>query len=119
MSNKHEAIVVYPGTVKGGRATIELRLKPDGTFEAFLVSPGAEPIPTGVSLQEKGGTYYITCRIRKKTYAFKPEEVVRQKVLNWLIDVLGYSEDQINVEVGIVMGSTVHPKPADIVVFTD
>jgi type I restriction enzyme M protein len=32
---------------------------------------------------------------------------------------LGYSKAQIRVEVGIVMGSSVHDKPADIVVYTD
>jgi type I restriction enzyme M protein len=113
-----EAKVIYPGNIKGS-PTIELRVNPDGTNEAFLVPSGGTPIPSGVSLIEKKDKYYVQCRIRKKAFAFKPEEVVRQKVINWLIDDLGYSETQIGVEVGIVMGSTVHDKPADIVVFED
>jgi type I restriction enzyme M protein len=118
MEEHKEAKVIYPGSIKGS-PTIELRINPDGSNEAFLVPTGGVPIPSGVSLIEKKDKYFISCRIRKKLVAFKPEEVVRQKVLNWLIDDLEYSESQINVEVGIVMGSTVHDKPADIVVFED
>jgi len=116
--HQHEATVVYPGSAKG-RATIELRVLPDGSNEAFLVPQAAPPVPTGVSLRQQRGKYVIDCRIRKKTVAFKPEEVVRQKMINWLIDDLGYPESRIGVEVGIVMGSSVHKKPADIVVFAD
>jgi type I restriction enzyme M protein len=114
----HTAIVVYPGAPKG-RATIELRVLPDGSNEAFLVPTGSAPIATGISLSETKGKYRVYCRIRKKTLAFKPEEVVRQRTLNWLIDELGYDESQIGVEVGVTMGSTVHEKPADIVVYSD
>jgi type I restriction enzyme M protein len=116
--SEHKAKVIYPGAIKG-RPTIELRIRKDGSSEAFLVPSGGAPVPTGVSLVQDGNKYYVDCRIRRKRYLFKPEEVVRQKVLNWLIDDLGYPEDHISVEVGIVMGSAVHPKPADIVVFTD
>jgi type I restriction enzyme M protein len=70
-------------------------------------------------LFQKKGKWYLTCRIRKTEKIFKPEEVVRQKVINWLIDDLGYSEDRIGVEIGIQMGGKVHDKPADVVVFTD
>jgi type I restriction enzyme M protein len=117
-AGSQEVVIVYPGSITG-RPTIELRIHPDGSNEAYLVPAAAPPIATGVSLSQKNGKYHIHCRIRKKLVAFKPEEVVRQKVLNWLIDDLGYTESQIAVEVGIVMGSTVHEKPADIVVFTD
>lgn len=118
VESKHEAVVVYPGDPTG-RPTIELRVLPDGTNEAFLVPTGSPPVPTGVALVEKNGKYFVHCRIRNKQLAFKPEEVVRQKVLNWLIDDLGYVDAQIGVEVGIVMGSAVHEKPADIVVYAD
>jgi type I restriction enzyme M protein len=118
-SSEHKgAVVIHPGAISG-RAAIELRVNADGTKEAFLVPTAAPPVPTGISLTEKSGKYSVACRIRKKQLAFKPEEVVRQKVLNWLIDDLGYDESQINVEVGVVMGSTVHHKPADIVVYAD
>jgi len=113
-----QATIIYPGTIKG-RATIELRVFADGHNEAYLVPTAAAPIPTGVPLVEKKGKYFLTCRIRKKKLAFKPEEVVRQKVLNYLIDELLYLPEQIGVEVGVQMGSTIHEKPADIVVYTD
>jgi type I restriction enzyme M protein len=117
-SGHKEAIILYPGGPRG-RTTIELRINPDGSNEAFLVPSGAVPIPTGVSLRQSGDRYHIFCRIRKKWLAFKPEEVVRQRVLNWFIDELDYSENQIAVEVGVQMGSTVHDKPADVVIYTD
>jgi type I restriction enzyme M protein len=111
------AKIIYPGAL--GRAGIELRVLPDGSSEAYLVPSGAAPIPTGVSLIEDKGKYYITCRKRKKRIVFKPEEVVRQKVLGMLIDDFGYPEDHIDVEVGVQMGSTIHEKPADIAVYAD
>ena len=59
------------------------------------------------------------CRIRKSDKVFKPEDIVHQKIINWLIDDLGYDENRIGVEVGVQMGGKIHEKPADIVVFTD
>jgi type I restriction enzyme M protein len=112
------AVVLSTGAV-GGRPTIELREMASGQLEAFLVSDAATPIRTGVVLTAIGRGYKLTCRIRQRQFWFKPEEVVRQMVLNRLIDDLGYSPDQIAVEIPIQMGSTVHPKPADIVVFHD
>lgn len=113
-----EAQVLYPGDIKG-RPTIELRILDDGNNEAFLVPSGGSPIATGVSLKEKKGKYYISCRIRKKDLVFKPEEVVRQQNINRIIDKLGYDEDQIGVEVQVVIGGSVHDKAADIVVYED
>jgi type I restriction enzyme M protein len=72
-----------------------------------------------VSVIEDKGKYYINCRKRKKRVLFKPEEIVRQKCLNALIDDLGYPEDHIELEVGVQMGSSIHEKPADIVVYVD
>src|SRR5208283_854041 len=111
------ATIVYAGGV--GSASIELRTLPDGSNEAYLVPSGAAPIPTGVSLTEDKGKYYINCRKRKKRLSFKPEEVIRQMELGKLIDAFGYPEDHIDVEVGIQMGGSNHKKPADIVVYTD
>jgi len=116
-ANEAAATIVYAGGV--GRASIELRAFPDGSNEAYLVPSGAAPIPTGVSLIEDRGKYYIQCRKRKKRVLFKPEEVIRQKLLGMLMDDLGYPEDHIQIEVGVQMGSTIHEKPADIVVYTD
>jgi type I restriction enzyme M protein len=111
------ATIVYPGGV--GKASIELRIMPDGSNEAYLVPSGSPPIPTGVSLIEDKGKFYMNCRIRKKRLAFKPEEVVRQRVLGQLIEGLGYPQDHIAVEVGVQMGGSIHEKPADIVIYTD
>jgi type I restriction enzyme M protein len=117
-TDEHTAKVVYFGTVKE-RPTIELRQTADGRNEAFLVPSGAAPVPTGISLEEVRGGYRIFCRIRKRWFRFKPEEVVRQMILNRLIDAMGYDEAAVGVEVPVQMGSTIHDKPADIVVFTD
>jgi len=100
---QNEAKVLYPGDVKG-RPTIELRINSDGSNEAFLAPSGAAPIATGISLTEKSGKYFVYCRIRKKLMKFKPEEIVRQRTINWLVDELGYSEDHIGVEIGVVIG---------------
>ena len=113
-----EAEIVYPGEANG-RQAIELRVHPDGTNEAYLVPMGAAPVPTGIELTKSGSKYKIQCRIRNKLLAFKPEEVVRQFVLNKLIDDLGYEETQIDVEVSVQMGSAVHNKLADIVIYDD
>lgn len=116
--SEHAAQVISPGTIKGG-PTIELRVNPDGSNEAFLVPSGGPPVATGVSLIPSAPGFRIRCRIRQKVLRFKPEEVVRQMILNHLVDELGYPEARIAVEVPVQMGSTVHEKPADIVVFTD
>ncbi len=61
----HLAKVIYPGSIKG-RPTIELKVKPDGTNEAYLVPDVGIPVPTGISLEEKNSKSRIYCRIRKK-----------------------------------------------------
>ena len=110
--------LLHPTSVKG-KSTIEIRVYDDGSNEAFILPHGATPVATGIQVTIKNEKLFINCRIRKKQLKYKPEEIVRQMVLNRLIDQLNYTEDQIGVEVGIVMGSTVHSKPADIVVFLD
>ena len=85
----------------------------------FLCPKAGHRSPRGVSLETRAAKYFVPCRKRKKHLAFKPEEVVRQRVLNWVLDDLRYPEPRVRVEVPIVMGSAVHPKPADIVVFSD
>ena len=61
----------------------------------------------------------ITCLIRGKEVVKTPEEIVRQDFIAELIEHYNYSKDQIAVEVGIKMGSTIHKKRADIVVYED
>ena len=48
----------------------------------------------------------------------KPEEVIRQLCLRRVLD-MGYSLDQLRLEVDIKMGSTVHSKAADIVIYRE
>lgn len=110
--------IITPGTYKGAPA-LELHTHDDGTNEVFIIGVGNVAIATGVSLVDEAKGLKITCRIRKRDFKYKPEEVIRQMVLNRLIDDLGYPESRIAVEVPIQMGSAVHDKPADIVIFTD
>jgi type I restriction enzyme M protein len=117
-SELHEAEVLFAGELNG-RPTIELRQMPDGHREAFLVTTGTTPVSTGVVVEIEGDKRYVRCAIRNKRLRFKPEEVVRQKVIRWVIDELGYSQDQIGVEVPVVIGGSVHDKAADVVVYED
>lgn len=112
----HDAEVLYAGELNG-RPTIELRLLANGNREAFLVTTGSAPVGTGVTIETEDDKRYVRCLVRKKRIRFKPEEIVRQKTLIWLTGELGYSIDQISVEVPIVIGGSVHDKAADIVVY--
>ena len=63
---------------------------------------------------------YIQCLVRKKEVRLSPEEVVRQLYLDKLINEYGYSENQIDLEVGVQMGRAgENDKRADIVVYED
>lgn len=114
----HEAEVLYAGELNG-RPTIELRVMPGGHREAFLVTTGTTPVTTGVEIEIDGDKRYLRCAVRKKRLRFKPEEVIRQKVLRWITDGLEYSLDQIGVEVPVVIGGSVHDKAADIIIYDD
>jgi len=89
----------------------------DGDF--VEVDAFGRPSPGGVRVFRKEGKSYIHCLLRDKDYRYKPEELVRQHVLRELTSKLGYTKGQIKLEVGVVMGSAVHEKPADVVVYTD
>jgi type I restriction enzyme M protein len=77
------------------------------------------PSPGGVRVFRKSGKSYIHCVIRKRDLRYKPEELVRQHALRDLMDSLGYDISRIRVEVPVQMGSSVHDKPADVVVYAD
>jgi type I restriction enzyme M protein len=77
------------------------------------------PAPGGVTVFRKNGKSYIRCLIREKDLRFKPEEAVRQHTLRQVVDQLGYDKAQIRVEVPVQMGSSVHDKPADIIIYAD
>ncbi len=69
-------------------------------------------------LIEEHGKIYITCAITSRKRVAKPEEIVRQLMIYQLVDDLRYSQDRIDIEVPIKMGSTYASKKADIVVYT-
>ena len=59
----------------------------------------------------------IICRIRKIQVVIKPEERFRQRLLNHLIDDLGYDEENIAVEVPMTHHKKGESGRADIVIF--
>ncbi len=61
----------------------------------------------------------IHCLIRDKEVSKTPEEIVRQDYIKKLIEHYNYPKEFIAVEVGIKMGSQIHKKKADIVVYED
>lgn len=65
----------------------------------------------------KRGKPYLTCYASGKERPAKPEEIVRQLYLKTLMDEYGYPADRIAIEKPVHMGSAVHDKPADIVIW--
>jgi len=59
----------------------------------------------------------IKCLKRNRELVAKPEEIVRQLFLLYVIEYLNYPMDQIEVEAEIQMGSD--KKRADIIIYTD
>ncbi len=71
-----------------------------------------------LDLWERNGKYYVHCIKRLDKKLAKPEEIIRQLALRRLLDT-GYDLDQIKLEVEVKMGSTVHSKAADIVIYRE
>ena len=61
----------------------------------------------------------IWCIKRERWLRAKPEEVVRQLFLIWILDSLKYSVKRIAVEWAIQMGVDAEKERADIVIFSD
>ncbi|WP_313387039.1 type I restriction enzyme HsdR N-terminal domain-containing protein [Chishuiella sp.] len=68
-----------------------------------------------IRLKQSQDKLYIFCFIRKKWLVYTPEEWVRQHVIRYLIDDLGYSISAIALEVPVPI--TGMRKRADIVVY--
>lgn len=68
-------------------------------------------------IREEGGKRWIFDRIRKKYVVLTPEEWVRQQVLQYMIEVLGYPAALISVEKQIRVGS--RRRRYDIVVYRE
>ena len=71
-----------------------------------------------LDLWQRGPRFYLHCLARRKKVLAKPEEVIRQLCLKRILD-MDYTLEQLNVEVPIKMGSTVHSKAADIVIYRE
>ncbi len=65
----------------------------------------------------KCGKPYLTCYASGKDRPAKPEEIVRQLYLMMLMDDYGYPAERIAIEKPVHMGSDIHDKPADIVIW--
>lgn len=70
-----------------------------------------------LSIFLKRGKPYLTCYVTGKDRPAKPEEIVRQLYVKMLIDDYGYPAERIIIEKPVHMGSNVHDKPADIVIW--
>ena len=68
-----------------------------------------------IRLKQAQDKLYIFCMIRKNWMIYTPEEWVRQHVLKFLMDDLGYSSSAIALEVPIPINGM--RKRADIVVY--
>ncbi|MEX1258126.1 MAG: N-6 DNA methylase [Gemmatimonadota bacterium] len=71
----------------------------------------------GLKIFLKRGRPYLTCYASGKERPAKPEEIVRQLFLKMLMDDYGYPAGRIAIEKPVQMGSNVHDKPADIVIW--
>ena len=88
--------------------TVKSKIRPDKAPDEFTI-------------YMVGDDEFIYCPIRIRVYKVnnKPEEKVRQWWLYRLVEVYGYSFNQIDVEVKVTVGSAEAKKAADIVVYTD
>lgn len=68
------------------------------------------------NLLVKNNSAKIKCVITEKDRKLTPEELVRQLMIIKLMKEYNYPKELFKLEVGIVMGSTVHNKKADIVI---
>ena len=68
-----------------------------------------------IRMKQDQNSSYIFCRIRKSWMVYTPEEWVRQHIICYLIDTLGYSQSSIALEVPV--NQTGMRKRADIVVY--
>jgi type I restriction enzyme M protein len=72
-----------------------------------------------LSLRHHGETLQVYCLKRRRWLKAKPEEIVRQLMLAWVVEQLGYPLRRVAVEWQIQMGADAEKERADIVVFSD
>ncbi|MDR2590274.1 MAG: N-6 DNA methylase [Oscillospiraceae bacterium] len=69
-----------------------------------------------VAIFDKGGKPYIKCLGSDRDRPAKPEEIVRQLWIKYIIEELHYPKDRIQIEKPVWFGSGVSDKAADIVI---
>lgn len=88
-------------------------VKSDGKYDLTIFSPQSiDRIEK--SIVEKNGKFFLTCLKRNKDIQVKPEEIVRQLMLDKLVNEYSYPIDLIEVEYSISFGR--EKKLADIVI---
>ncbi|MCK5170184.1 MAG: N-6 DNA methylase [Bacteroidales bacterium] len=88
-------------------------IKSTGKYDLTIFTPDSiDRIERNIF--EKNGKYFIKCLIRNKDIQVKPEEVVRQLMLDKLLNEYGYEENLLNVEYTVNFGR--EKKYADIVI---
>ena len=92
---------------------ISQRIKSSGKYDLTIFS--SESISRiEKNIFEKEGKYFVGCLKRNKPVQAKPEEIVRQLMLDKLIKQYGYSSDLLDVEHAVSFGR--EKKFADIVI---
>jgi len=95
------------------KSLISRLVKSDGNYDLTIFSrEGTDRIEGGIF--EKNGKYFIKCLKRGKDLQAKPEEVVRQLMLDKLINEYEYSSNLLDVEYAVSFGR--EKKFADIVI---
>lgn len=89
-------------------------IKANGKYDLTIFSQKSiDRIEKGIF--EKKDKYYLTCLKRKREIQVKPEEIIRQLMLDKLINEYNYSIDLLDVEYSVSFGR--EKKFADIVIF--
>ena len=95
-------------------AQISKLIKSDGKYDLTIFSPESiDRIEKNIFV--KGDKYYLKCLKRNKDIQVKPEEIVRQLMLDKLTAEYNYSLDLLDVEYTVNFGR--EKKFADIVIF--
>jgi type I restriction enzyme M protein len=88
-------------------------VKSDGKYDLTIFSPESiDRIEKNIT--EKNGKFFLNCLKRNKDIQVKPEEIVRQLMLDKLVNEYGYPVDLLDVEFTVNFGR--EKKFADIVI---
>jgi len=79
----------------------------------------SDDIVRSVQLRQNGNSVQIYCLKRRRWLKAKPEEIVRQMILQWIDVELNYPLSRVAVEWPIQMGSDAEKERADVVIFSD